>query len=235
MAIVKETICFLGSRPRRLHCRNKLLQLLIGVEVVIPLRSGNIEPVGVTPMKSKISDGGSDPRKEGYQLRQLWFVYTAVTKAILLEKFESRLSYCFEILNNCKVAEVVKHETCNGTLHLEKFFSELVGLGAEGVMLRRPGSNYEPRRTNSLLKFKPFNSEEAEVIGHQAGEGKHEGRLGSLICKWNEVVFNLGTGFSDELREEPPKMGAQVSFLFQGLTDGGVPRFPVFLAERSYE
>ena len=149
--------------------------------------------------------------------------------------FESRLSYCFEILNNCKIAEVVKHEICNGTIHLEKFFSELVGLGAEGVMLRRPGSKYEKRRTNSLLKFKPFDSNEAEVIGHQEGEGKHKGRLGALICKWQEVVFNLGTGFSDELREEPPQIGAQVSFLFQGLTDGGIPRFPVFLAERSYE
>ena len=149
--------------------------------------------------------------------------------------FENRLSYCFEILNNCKIAEVVKHEICNGKAHLKKFFSELVGSGAEGVMLRRNGSGYEPRRSNNLLKFKPFDSKEAKVIGHQAGEGKHKDRLGALICKWKEVVFKLGTGLSNELREEPPQTGSQVSFSFQGLTDGGVPRFPVFLADRSYE
>ena len=39
----------------------------------------------------------------------------------------------------------------------------------------------------------------------------------------------------DALREAPPGIGERVSFLFNGLTDGGVPRFPVFLAVRDYE
>jgi len=102
-------------------------------------------------------------------------------------------------------------------------------------MLRRPASEYESRRSDSLLKYKPFNTEEAEVIDHQPGEGKHLGRLGALVCSWKGVVFNVGTGFSNAIRELPPKIGSQVTFMFQGLTDGGVPRFPVFLAERNYE
>jgi DNA ligase-1 len=149
--------------------------------------------------------------------------------------FETRIAFCGEILAGCGIAEVVEQTVCKSDSHLQEFFSGLVALGAEGVMLRRPGSEYEQRRSDSLLKFKPFGSDEAEVIGHQAGEGKHLDRLGALICRWQNVVFNLGTGFSDALREAPPQIGAQVSFMFQGLTDGGVPRFPVFLAERNYE
>lgn len=149
--------------------------------------------------------------------------------------FEARIAFCAEILAGCGVAEVVEQMICKGDAHLQEFFSELVAQRAEGVMLRRPGSEYEQRRSDSLLKFKPFGSDEAEVIGHQPGKGKHIDRLGALICRWGNVIFNLGTGFSDALREAPPQIGAQVSFMFQGLTDGGVPRFPVFLAERNYE
>lgn len=149
--------------------------------------------------------------------------------------FESRISFCTEILAKCEVGEVVAQTVCKGATHLQEFFSDLVAQGAEGVMLRNPGSAYEQRRSDNLLKFKPFGTDEAEVIGHQPGEGKHVGRLGALVCRWKDVVFNLGSGFSDTLRETPPQIGAQVSFVFQGLTDGGVPRFPVFLAERDYE
>lgn len=149
--------------------------------------------------------------------------------------FESRLKFCSEILAGCAVAKVVKHEVCKSRTHLDEFFSGLVSIGAEGVMLRRTGSAYEPCRSCNLLKYKPFDSEEAEVIGHQTGEGKHLNRLGALICRWQHKIFNLGTGFSDALRESPPGINSRVSFIFQGLTDDGIPRFPVFLAERNYE
>lgn len=148
---------------------------------------------------------------------------------------ESRIAFCAETLAGCVVAEVVEHTVCQGAAHLQAFFSDLVEQGAEGVMLRRPGSEYEQRRSDSLLKYKPLGSDEAEVIGHQPGAGRHIDRLGALICRWGNVIFNLGTGFSDSQREVPPPIGSQVSFMFQGLTDGGVPRFPVFLTQRNYE
>jgi len=149
--------------------------------------------------------------------------------------FETRIDFCSEILSGCQVAEVVKQTVCRGHIHLQKFFSDLIEQGAEGIMIRRPGSAYEQKRSGSLLKFKPFDSDEAEVLGHQPGEGKHIGRLGALVCRWGSVVFNLGTGLSDDSRQLPPRIGAKVSFMFFGLTDGGVPRFPVFLTERDYE
>ena len=148
---------------------------------------------------------------------------------------EDRLTFCAKTLAGNALAEAVNHEVCGSKEHLDTFFAGLVALGAEGVMLRRPGSVYVPRRSDCLLKYKPSVSDEAEVIGHQAGEGKHLDRLGALICRWQGKIFNLGTGLSDALRETPPRIGAQVSFMFQGVTDAGIPRFPVFLTERNYE
>lgn len=149
--------------------------------------------------------------------------------------FEARLAAAEQALAGCAVASVVAQTCCADARHLQAFFADLVAQGAEGIMLRRPGSAYEGKRSNHLLKFKPTESDEAEVIGHAAGQGKHAGRLGALVCRWRGVVFQIGTGLSDALREAPPTLGAAVTFAYQGVTDGGVPRFPVFIAGRDYE
>jgi len=149
--------------------------------------------------------------------------------------FEQRLAFCESALISCEVASVVPHRACLGEDDLEAFFSGLCDAGAEGVMLRRPGSAYEPRRSKSLLKYKPFDSDEAEMVGQESGDGRLAGLVGALILKWKNVVFRVGTGLTDDLRETPPKVGSRITFGFCGLTDAGIPRFPTFIAERSYE
>lgn len=149
--------------------------------------------------------------------------------------FEDRIAFCAEVLKGCHLAEAVAHRVCLGRGDLEKFFAELCALGAEGVMLRRPGSAYEQRRSPSLLKYKPFESDEAVMVGWESGEGRLSGLVGALILKWKEVIFKVGTGLADDLRGTPPSVGSVISFGFCGLTDAGVPRFPTFLAERTYE
>lgn len=148
--------------------------------------------------------------------------------------FEARLDYCRQVVVG-GFARVVEQVVCRGASHLSEFFSDLVAVGAEGVMLRKPGSAYEAKRSGCLLKYKPVDSAEAVIVDHKPGEGRHLGRLGALVCRWKGVVFSVGTGFDDFLRENPPAIGRKVTFLFNGLTDGGVPRFPVFLMERNYE
>jgi DNA ligase-1 len=50
----------------------------------------------------------------------------------------------------------------------------------EGLMLREPGSFYENRRSNSLLKVKTFYDDEAVVLGYKPGTGRCEGMVGAL-------------------------------------------------------
>lgn len=130
-------------------------------------------------------------------------------------------------------AEVLKQEICQGKEHLKKTLAEIEAGGGEGIMLRRPGSSYTTGRTNDLLKIKTFEDTEAIVVGHIPGKGKHEGRLGSLVVELpNGVRFAIGTGFSNKERENPPPVGNEITFKYQGFHKSGIPRFASFLRNR---
>ncbi len=78
-----------------------------------------------------------------------------------------------------------------------------------------------------------LNTAEAVVIGHEPGKGKHKGRVGALLCKLpNGKQFSVGTGLSDAERQAPPAIGETITFRYQELTDGGIPRFPSYLGVR---
>jgi DNA ligase 1 len=100
-------------------------------------------------------------------------------------------------------------------------------------MLRQPGSKYVTGRSMTLLKVKTFRDAEAVVIAHQAGAGRHNGRMGALLVRLtNGIEFAIGTGFSDREREHPPPVGATVTFRYQELSEAGVPRFPSWVGVR---
>jgi len=70
-------------------------------------------------------------------------------------------------------------------------------------------------------------------VGHQAGAGRHRGRLGALLVRLpNGTDFAIGTGFSDRERENPPAVGSTVTFRYQELSEAGVPRFPSWVGVR---
>ena len=55
--------------------------------------------------------------------------------------------------------------------------------GGEGLMPRKPDAVWRAGRTTDLLKVKTFLDDEAIVVGHVDGKGKHMGRCGALRCK----------------------------------------------------
>jgi DNA ligase-1 len=131
---------------------------------------------------------------------------------------------------------IAEQIVCRSTLHLKELLKEVEALGGEGVMLREPRSFYIEGRSKSLLKVKSFFDAEAKVVGHSPGRGKHKGRLGALQCQMpSGVTFEVGSGFTDKERENPPKIGSTITYKFQELTSDKVPRFPVFLSARDYE
>jgi DNA ligase-1 len=101
-------------------------------------------------------------------------------------------------------------------------------------MLRRAGSRYEAGRSATLLKVKRFLDAEARVLGHQEGAGRHKGRLGALLVETADgTTFAVGTGFSDVERSSPPSVGSLITFRYQELSEGGVPRFPSYVGLRA--
>jgi DNA ligase-1 len=129
--------------------------------------------------------------------------------------------------------KLVLQQRCESVKHLLAERDRVVALGGEGVMLRKPESEYEPRRSPTLLKVKPQDDAEATVIAHSPGKGKNAGKLGSLRVRTGEgLEFSIGTGFTDAQRESPPPVGTIITYRYRGLTAKGLPRFPSFLRVR---
>jgi DNA ligase-1 len=126
-----------------------------------------------------------------------------------------------------------EHTRCESVDHLRAELARVEALGGEGLMLRQPGSKYEIGRSSTLLKVKSFKDDEARVVKHLPGAGRHKGRLGALLVEMaNGTQFSVGTGFSDAERRSPPAVGSVITFRYQELSDGGVPRFPSYVGER---
>ena len=116
---------------------------------------------------------------------------------------------------------------------LQTRLRKVVAGGGEGLVLHRADAPYLSGRSPVLLKLKPVHDAEATVLAHLPGRGKHAGRLGALRVRNAEgVAFNIGTGFSDAQRDNPPPPGTLISYTHRGHTDSGVPRFASYLRRR---
>ncbi len=174
-----------------------------------------------------------DRNEQWKSIRYVVFDAPAIT-----EPFETRIEALTDLLKSCANQYTSLHEQyrCRDLAHLKEELARVESLGGEGLMLRQPGSKYVIGRSGTLLKVKTFYDAEAEVIGHQAGMGRHKGRLGALLVRLADgTEFAVGTGFSDAQRNAPPPVGSQITFRYQELSDAGVPRFPSFVGLRNDE
>lgn len=132
-----------------------------------------------------------------------------------------------------RFVRVVVQERCRGVRQLLAERDRVVKMGGEGLMLRQPESQYEPRRSPSLLKVKPYDDAEATVISYETGKGKLAGKLGALRVRTDDGrEFSIGSGLTDAQRESPPPIGTVITYRFRGLTAKGMPRFPTYLRVR---
>jgi len=149
--------------------------------------------------------------------------------------FEQRLAEVTRLIEACGAAHLQAHahQRCDGFDHLRVELARVEALGGEGLMMRKAGSRYEVGRSWTLLKVKTFHDAEARVTAHVRGAGKHQGRLGSLQCAMPDgTVFNVGTGLSDDERNNPPPVGTIITYRYQELSNDGVPRFPSYVGVR---
>lgn len=100
-------------------------------------------------------------------------------------------------------------------------------------MLHHAAAHYQSGRSQDLLKLKHFDDAEATVTGYRAGRGKYQGMTGALQLQAGDKIFHVGSGLSDAERHNPPAIGSVVTYRHQGYTDAGIPRFAVYLRQRS--
>jgi DNA ligase 1 len=116
---------------------------------------------------------------------------------------------------------------------LQKKFDEIVRDRAEGLMLHLAEAPYSTGRSDVLLKLKPLLDTEAKVVEHVPGKGKYKGMMGALRVEMPDGRrFNIGTGFTDKVRKNPPPVGALITYTYPSLTKSGLPRFASYLRVR---
>lgn len=128
----------------------------------------------------------------------------------------------FQIPNGATVRELT-----------DTFRDKFVAQGYEGCMIKNVMSPYVFKRSDALLKFKPFHDADGCVVEFQEGKGRHKGRLGALFVEFDGVITRVGSGFDDKQRDEiwarrDEYLGKTVEAKYQGKTPDGKLRFPVF-------
>ena len=112
--------------------------------------------------------------------------------------------------------------------------------GYEGTIVRQATAMYEAGRSMGLQKIKQFDDAEFVVTGVQPGRGRmskcaiftcstETGE--SFACKMEGALDTL----KPYLANPDTAIGKKLTVRYQGLTNGGVPRFPIGVGVRDYE
>jgi len=135
---------------------------------------------------------------------------------------------------------------------LGAFMDVVLNEGGEGIMLRKPGSIWTPKRVGTLLKMKPFTDDQSVVTGFVSGRetdkgSKLRGLIGAVVTEYKGKRLELA-GFTNEERlfatdamqsyayENPGvdmpsdfqgkyfKVGDTIEFRYRELSDDGIPK-----------
>lgn len=163
--------------------------------------------------------------------------------------FEERFGVALEAIGAAHVAGPGGLPRVRGVLtraarsdrEVRKMLADFERDGYEGVVVRDPGAAYQDgTRSPALLKLKTFEDREFRIVSVDEAAGKDAGTPVFVCDAGNERTFRARpVGTARERREMFAARGALVGKMltvrFQGLTDAGVPRFPVAVAVRDYE
>lgn len=120
-----------------------------------------------------------------------------------------------------------------------QFFTDMRHLGYEGAMIRN-NAPYEHKRSYNIQKIKEFDDSEFKIVGVEAGRGRMSD-CAVFVCqtKKGEEFRCKMEGALETLKVylSKPKsvIGKLLTVRYQGLTNGGIPRFPVGVVVRDYE
>ena len=121
---------------------------------------------------------------------------------------------------------------------IKEIHDEYVSMGYEGAMIKDPKAPYKFGRGYEVMKMKEFHDVDLPIKGTLEGSGKHTGKLGSVVVCFNGVDVQVGSGFSDSLREQiwndkDNFTGRMIEVRYQEVTPDGSLRFPTFVCFRN--
>ena len=185
-------------------------------------------------------------RKEGADISEVYF---ALFDYIPLKEWKEKSSReqawrRYEILkwrikDLNKYVTLVKRERIKSDYNeIKRIHDSYVNLGYEGAMIKTIHDPYCFGRDYSVMKFKAFFDADVPIIGLKEGTGKHQGKLGSFVVDYKGVEVRVGSGLTDELREQlwlsaDKHIGRIIEVRYQEITPDGSLRFPTFVCFRN--
>lgn len=114
---------------------------------------------------------------------------------------------------------------------------EMLELGFEGLMLKRPDAPYVFDRTTNWLKVKPTKTIDLQITAVVEGEGRLVGTMGAIHGKHESgEIYSAGTGYTDKVRAEIWAKRAEIIGTWMEikvqLGDVSEARHPVFIRFR---
>lgn len=138
----------------------------------------------------------------------------------------------FEHLEEDDVICLVLHELVSGEDNIWKLHDQYVREGFEGCVIRNPNKPYKPNgRTNDMIKFKNYKSDDFKVIGYELGLRGSEDMC--FICELDDGrTFKAMPCGTRELKEEyvtnfeSKYKGHMLECTYFNLSDEGIPTQP---------
>lgn len=137
------------------------------------------------------------------------------------------------LIHKNKNVKIIEQIRCKNKESLNEYLEKILLKKGEGVIIKNPNLSYINARTNNSLKVKKFYDMEGEVT--KINYNRNMKMKSLVLILPNNIKFNLGNGFSNKERENPPKIGDIITFKYYGITKNKKPKFASFLRVRKKE
>jgi DNA ligase 1 len=124
----------------------------------------------------------------------------------------------------------VEDHPVNSEKELDEIYRSYIEDGQEGVIVRIPNSSYEHKRSSNLLKYKPTDDDEFEIMDLLEGTGNWSGAAKMAVLKFKDDTFRASVKGSYEnavkmLNNKKDWIGKTVTIFYNGFTGLGTPNY----------
>ena len=155
-------------------------------------------------VRRKANNISSEHKEVDYIIFDVVFIHrTFESRLDLLKNLHKIINRHPETFNNIQVltSQTIK----NTPSERKRMLDMLLSAGYEGAIYRNPNGIYEHKRSNHLLREKPFDRDVFQIVDIKEEVDKHKiakGRAGALVCVDREGQFVTASGIVDSLKDK---------------------------------
>lgn len=218
--IVLHGELLVGSESRKIASGliNSLIkkeQTIESLQTKIVEKRGNTHDKLVSELAKKLAE--YDQTDKNLRI-VLWDVvpYEKWTIGEYKESYHERFKYLFTFESDH--VKVVEYEIVSNYDEALEFYRKQIANGYEGAVLKNFKMIWKNHTSTEQIKLKAERECELRVISIENGQGKYEGKIGSLVCESSDKLLkvNVGSGLTDTDRDMSPSafVGKVISVKF---------------------